>query len=52
MLIEWARRHKARLTHDKRRLAQALLERIRAAGRPATDWERALLLDAGIEEMK
>jgi len=44
-------RHKSlgcRLHHDTRRIALALAQRIRTDGAKATDWELALMEDAGL----
>jgi hypothetical protein len=42
----------AKLAHDKRRLALALVQALREAGRPATGWELGLIRDAGISPLE
>jgi hypothetical protein len=49
------RRHKnlgAASSFEKRRLALALAQSIRQAGRPATEWELALMEDAGLRKQE
>jgi hypothetical protein len=41
-----------KLQHDKRRLALALAQAIRSEGRCATEWEGALLEDAGLGKLE